>query len=115
MSQVFQDCDVCGGEGRIWMSRYGGNDPDVWDAGPCEYCGWNGCIAMMCEHIGCKDAATVDGLAKFGEEWVDDRWLCDHHAAEWADYVADEIADLAKLDAIVALAEANFLPKGTQQ
>lgn len=112
MSQVFKDCDVCGGEGRILMSRYGGNDPDVWDAGPCEDCDGTGQIAMMCEHIGCERAATVDGLAKFGAEWVGDRWLCDHHAAEWADYVADEIADLAEMAADVALAETNFLSKG---
>lgn len=31
-------CESCGGEGRILKSRYGGNDPDVWDAGPCPVC-----------------------------------------------------------------------------
>lgn len=31
-------CETCCGEGRIWKSRYGGNDPDVWDAGPCPEC-----------------------------------------------------------------------------
>ncbi|HET6198246.1 MAG TPA: hypothetical protein VFE12_20955 [Acetobacteraceae bacterium] len=31
-------CEGCGGEGRIFKSRYGGNDPDVWDAGRCEAC-----------------------------------------------------------------------------
>ena len=35
-------CSECGGEGRIWASRYGGNDPDVWDAGPCEACAGTG-------------------------------------------------------------------------
>lgn len=33
-----EPCAVCGGEGRIFKSRYGGNDPDVWDAGPCPAC-----------------------------------------------------------------------------
>lgn len=31
-------CEACGGEGRRYTSRYGGNDPDVWDAGPCQAC-----------------------------------------------------------------------------
>jgi hypothetical protein len=31
-------CEACGGEGRRFISRYGGNDPDVWDAGPCPMC-----------------------------------------------------------------------------
>jgi DnaJ-class molecular chaperone len=31
-------CEACGGDGRVWTSRYGGNDPDVWDAGPCPVC-----------------------------------------------------------------------------
>ena len=35
---VTVDCEACGGEGRIYKSRYGGNDPDVWDAGPCPEC-----------------------------------------------------------------------------
>ena len=32
---VTVECEACGGEGRIFKSRYGGNDPDVWDAGLC--------------------------------------------------------------------------------
>lgn len=32
-------CIKCQGEGRIFKSKYGGNDPDVWDAGKCEACG----------------------------------------------------------------------------
>jgi hypothetical protein len=37
-------CDGCGGEGRLYDSHYGGNDPDVWETGPCPHCvdhpGW---------------------------------------------------------------------------
>jgi DnaJ-class molecular chaperone len=32
------ECPQCAGEGRIWKSKYGGNDPDVWDAGQCPRC-----------------------------------------------------------------------------
>jgi hypothetical protein len=35
-------CQACGGEGREYKSRYGGNDPDVWDAGPCNACDGTG-------------------------------------------------------------------------
>lgn len=38
-----QHCSACGGEGKIYTSRYGGNDPDVWPIGECEACegsGW---------------------------------------------------------------------------
>lgn len=29
-------CPECYGEGKLYASRYGGNDPDVWVTGPCE-------------------------------------------------------------------------------
>lgn len=29
-------CERCGGDGREITSYYGGNDPDTWDAGPCQ-------------------------------------------------------------------------------
>jgi len=35
-------CEPCGGEGRLWKSRYGGNDPYVWDAGGCPDCDGKG-------------------------------------------------------------------------
>ena len=35
---VTVECEACGGEGRLYRSRYGGNDPDVWDAGLCPEC-----------------------------------------------------------------------------
>ncbi len=28
-------CRTCDGEGRLYRSRYGGNDPDEIDVGPC--------------------------------------------------------------------------------
>jgi hypothetical protein len=43
-------CRVCGGEGREWKSKYGGNDPDVWDAGPCRVCDGSG--NQTCEDCG---------------------------------------------------------------
>lgn len=35
-------CDHCGGEGRLLRSRYGGNDPDLFDAGECPVCNGTG-------------------------------------------------------------------------
>lgn len=31
-------CEACGSEGRVLTSRYGGNDPDTIDLGPCPWC-----------------------------------------------------------------------------
>jgi DnaJ-class molecular chaperone len=31
-------CEHCGGEGQLYTSRYGGNDPDVWPVGECPTC-----------------------------------------------------------------------------
>lgn len=31
-------CEKCGGEGTLYTSKYGGNDPDVWPVGTCEEC-----------------------------------------------------------------------------
>lgn len=50
------NCMNCAGEGRIFKSRYGGNDPDVWDAGRCEACEGSG--DQPCENHGCPDIAT---------------------------------------------------------
>jgi len=48
-------CPVCNGEMRIWKSRYGGNDPDVFDAGPCtnEMC-VDGEVELQCEGWMCN-------------------------------------------------------------
>jgi hypothetical protein len=35
-------CTRCGGEGRIYTSCYGGNDPNVRDAGECPACEGSG-------------------------------------------------------------------------
>lgn len=50
-------CLKCGGEGRIFKSKYGGNDPDVWDAGQCEECEGSG--SAVCEARGCKEQAVA--------------------------------------------------------
>jgi DnaJ-class molecular chaperone len=47
--EVYVACDVCGGEGQMEHSRYGGNDPDAW-AVPCRVC--NGAGGMICEAEG---------------------------------------------------------------
>lgn len=74
-------CARCGGEGRIFKSKYGGNDPDVWDAGECGSCGGTG--SKVCEARGCKEPAVAfndDGEA-----------LCEDCMLEWAfSYSADD-------------------------
>lgn len=35
------ECPMCNGEGKIWKSRYGGNDPDVWSV-ECQHCDGTG-------------------------------------------------------------------------
>lgn len=37
-----QLCELCGGEGRNYTSRYGGNDPDAIDMGLCKACDGTG-------------------------------------------------------------------------
>lgn len=49
-------CIKCGGEGREYKSTYGGNDPDVWDAGRCEACDGSG--NHECENRGCENPAV---------------------------------------------------------
>lgn len=67
-------CNKCQGEGRIFKSKYGGNDPDVWDAGKCAAC--NGSGEQACEACGCT-GITV-GFNDDGEA------LCGHCMMEWA-------------------------------
>lgn len=62
-------CLKCSGEGRIFESKYGGNDPDVWDAGKCEACDGSGNAA--CENRGCENNAAgfdQDGNGPFCED-----------------------------------------------
>jgi len=39
-------CDKCGGEGKLFTSRYGGNDPDVWCTGTCDVCEGSGEVPL---------------------------------------------------------------------
>lgn len=50
-------CSECSGEGSIYASRYGGNDPDVYRVGPCE--DWGGTGKAICEARGCKEEAVA--------------------------------------------------------
>ena len=72
-------CGLCSGEGRILKSKYGGNDPDVWDAGRCEACEGSG--NQVCEARGCKEMSVAfndDGEA-----------LCEDCLFEWTANYAD--------------------------
>lgn len=74
-------CSKCQGEGRIFKSKYGGNDPDVWDAGKCEACDGSGnepCAARNCEELAvafnddgeamCQDCLLEWAAAEYGVE-----------------------------------------------
>lgn len=52
-------CPECNGSGRHYWSKYGGNDPDVVDRGPCinERCE-GGDIPLRCEAWRCDQPAT---------------------------------------------------------
>lgn len=66
-------CVKCSGEGSLFKSRYGGNDPDVWRAGQCDACEGSG--NQVCEERGCDEPAVCfddDGRALCGDchfEW----------------------------------------------
>jgi DnaJ-class molecular chaperone len=47
-------CKSCNGSGRKYWSRYGGNDPDVVDVGPCDECSGSG--QQVCEYCGKSEA-----------------------------------------------------------
>lgn len=74
-------CSKCSGEGRIFKSRYGGNDPDVWDAGECNACGGSG--SETCEQRGCMEPA-----AGFNE---DGKAMCEDCLCEWMTEQAGEV------------------------
>jgi DnaJ-class molecular chaperone len=76
-------CQTCGGEGRIFKSRYGGNDPDVWDAGQCETCAGSG--NQTCEECAAHPAVAVwssktSRLSWFVCEACHNEWLEDEAA-----------------------------------
>ena len=66
-------CVKCSGEGSLFKSRYGGNDPDVWHTGQCDACEGSG--NQVCEERGCDEPAVCfddDGRALCGDchfEW----------------------------------------------
>jgi hypothetical protein len=66
-------CGKCSGEGVLYDSRYGGNDPDVWPTGVCTAC--NGSGNAICEARGCKEPAV--GFTDDGE------LLCEDCLSEW--------------------------------
>ena len=73
-------CSKCHGEGRSFKSKYGGNDPDVWDAGECDACKGSG--DLTCEARGCTEKAIAfndDGEA-----------LCEDCLAEWVSESSEE-------------------------
>ena len=50
-------CDDCGGEGSVYRSRHGGNDPDGWLV-RCEYCDGCGTVTPRCDGRGCHTVAS---------------------------------------------------------
>lgn len=75
-------CSKCQGEGSLYTSRYGGNDPDVWRTGECPACKGSG--NETCASRGCKEDAV--GFNEDGEA------LCDICLTEWIEdtYGRDE-------------------------
>lgn len=73
-------CSRCSGEGSLYASRYGGNDPDVWRTGKCDACDGSG--NEVCSSRGCDEPAVAfndDGDA-----------LCADCLMEWTmDYAED--------------------------
>jgi hypothetical protein len=67
-------CAKCQGEGQMYGSKYGGNDPDVYRTGKCDACDGSG--TQVCDARGCTEPAIAfndDGEA-----------LCEDCLAEWA-------------------------------
>lgn len=71
MTAITRQCPECQGSGRHYWSRYGGNDPDVVDRGPCEKCDGEGEIIVSCDD--CREPAV---------ERIDGHPYCATHAAE---------------------------------
>lgn len=84
MAKLF--CSKCGGEGSLYGSRYGGNDPDVWRTGKCDACDGSG--DEECSSRGCKESAVAfndDGEA-----------LCQDCLMEWMTSQEDEASSEAR-------------------
>ena len=73
-------CSKCAGEGAIYTSKHGGNDPDVWRIGDCEECEGTG--TQKCESRGCSEDATF-----FNDEG---EALCGDCLLEWTPEIAFE-------------------------
>lgn len=76
-------CTKCAGDGSLYASKHGGNDPDVWRVGTCDECDGSG--NARCEARGCSENAVVfndDGEA-----------LCEDCFAEWVQREFDELFD----------------------
>lgn len=73
-------CPKCAGEGQLYTSRYGGNDPGVWPTGECPACKGSG--NAECEALGCKEYAV--GFNEDGDA------LCEDCLQEWAQSYGDE-------------------------
>jgi hypothetical protein len=90
-------CQHCGGEGKLYTSRYGGNDPDVWSTGPCEACNGTGEVSFP---DAIKAFPDLTGYAPRAEAWhaYDTSTYCgcpDCHYPVGTGATADEaIADL---------------------
>lgn len=66
-------CTECQGEGRKIESRYGGNDPDTYDAGQCEACEGSG-------NEKCHSRSCTEDAVGFDE---DGNALCEDCLMEW--------------------------------
>lgn len=73
-------CTKCQGEGSLYTSKYGGNDPDVWRIGECPVCEGSG--NQVCEARGCDQPAN--GFNDDGEA------MCADCLSEWAMNYGDE-------------------------
>jgi len=74
-------CSKCQGEGSLYTSKYGGNDPDVWRTGECESCKGSG--TQVCDARGCDEPAV--GFNDDGEA------LCEDCLMEWTIGYSDEV------------------------
>ena len=82
-----KECPDCE-DGTRWTSRYGGNDPDVWPAGPCETCDGTGILTLYCD--ACDRPEAV--------EWVGAHRFCASCLAEQrADAIAAHIGTIETL------------------
>ena len=50
-------CTDCGGEGQVYRSKFGGNDPDGWLV-RCAYCDGQGTVTPRCDGRGCHTVAS---------------------------------------------------------